>query len=76
MNIITYCDECGVLVRGETMAGRILCPECKAGHKRAPRQSRDSGRIPYSQRPSAETILEAVQATVHLATARATPCSS
>jgi hypothetical protein len=66
VGIITYCDQCGVLVRGQSMEGPILCPECRAGRKREPRRSRDSGRIPYSQSPSPESILDAINTGVRL----------
>lgn len=64
MSIITYCDTCGVLVRYAELDGRIQCPDCRAGRQPGRRASRDSGRIPYSQRPSSGTVLAAIRATV------------
>jgi anaerobic ribonucleoside-triphosphate reductase len=58
--IITYCENCGILVRGQGMEDPVLCPECKAGRKRASSYPRDSGRIPYSHLPSPESILQAI----------------
>jgi hypothetical protein len=63
-SIITYCERCGVLVRNQGMEGPVLCPECKAGRKHEPRQPRDSGRIPYGQSPTPESILEAIHSEV------------
>jgi hypothetical protein len=75
MSIITYCDACGILVRSRGIEDRVLCPDCRAGREAMQRPARDSGRIPYSQIPSPESILEVVQATVRRGTRRATPCA-
>jgi len=75
MSIITYCDACGILVRSRGIEDRVLCPACRAGRAVSQRPARDSGRIPYSQTPSPESILEVVQATVRRRTPRATPCA-
>jgi len=64
VSFITYCEGCGVLVRSQSVAGTVLCPECKAGRKHEPNHTRDSGRIPYSHSPSPESILEAIHSGV------------
>lgn len=75
MGVITYCDDCGVLMRSSGIEGRVVCPDCRTGVRTRPRPTRDSGRIPYSQSPTPESVLEAIQSTVRSASRRATPCS-
>ena len=76
MAIITYCDECGILVRSRGLGDRVLCDDCANGRHRPRKATRDSSRIPYSQTPTPDSVLEAIQATVRPPPRRATPCSA
>jgi hypothetical protein len=63
--ILTYCDECGILMRAEHSSHvRDICEACVNGTSRKERMSRDSGHIPFATRPSSAAILREIRATV------------
>jgi len=63
--IITYCDECGILMRADHSSSvRDICEECVNGAHRKERTTRDSGHIPFATRPSSAAILREIRATV------------
>ena len=63
--VITYCERCGCLIRAPDEPGSAdLCPDCTAGRPRRLVRTRDSGQIPYAQRPSTGAILREIRETV------------
>jgi len=63
--LISYCDRCGILTRAESIhTAECLCTNCRTGAAIKPSRTRDSGQIPYAQRPSTAAILREIQHTV------------
>ena len=60
--VITYCEQCGELIRADLHHDNPdLCSACASGAKLPAIRSRDSGHIPYAQRPSASDILREIK---------------